>query len=197
MKPIVHSRIHAKKYGGIPEDYLPIDDFMDSSKMCLPDVRHRMLLHNSFGVFIAERVFGHVIVNSDGKAVSVRDIAEDHVIQDLGKIPTVEQCFASMSLEPWMGGKVSKYAAESKPQPVEVPKDNIFTVPLPNPIITETPIFTNPRGSSILTDTSIIIRNDDTTLSNELEDTTMFFDGQGARISQENLAKLTEQLKKD
>lgn len=87
--------------------------------MALPDVRHRMVLHNSVGCYIAEMVFGHVIVNSDKKAVSVRDIAEAHVIEDLGFIPTLERCFSGMKLEPWMGGRVSMYKEESKPQPVD------------------------------------------------------------------------------
>lgn len=47
MKPFLHGRIHARKYGGVPEDYADIDDFIDSSKACVPDIRHRALLHNS------------------------------------------------------------------------------------------------------------------------------------------------------
>ena len=119
MKPLVHARISAKRYGGIPEDYLEIHDFFDSTKMALPDIRHRMMLHNAVGCYIAERIFGHTIVNSDNKTVHVRDIAENHIIEDLGFIPTLEQCFKGMPIEAWMGGKVSKYAAESAPQPVE------------------------------------------------------------------------------
>ena len=102
MKPLIHAIISAKKYGGKPEDYQEWHDFFDSSKVCLPDARHRMLLHNSFGIFILERVFGTYIINSDNKKVSVRDIGEEHVIQDLGFIPTVDRCFANMPIEPWM-----------------------------------------------------------------------------------------------
>jgi hypothetical protein len=116
MKPLVHARISAKNFGGKPIDYLAIHDFMDCTKMSLPDVRHRMVLHNSVGCFIAERVFGHTIVNSDGKTVHVRDVAEAHVIEDLGFIPTLEKCFSGMKIEQWMGGKVSRYAKDSEPQ---------------------------------------------------------------------------------
>lgn len=108
MKPYIHARIAAKRWGGVPEDYLPIHDFMDSSKACLADVRHRALLHSTFGCFIVEQVFGHNIVNSDGKSVSVRDIAENHVLEDLGKIPTVEQWLGGMKIEPWMSGTLKK-----------------------------------------------------------------------------------------
>lgn len=117
MKPLVHARISAKKFGGVAEDYLAIHDFMDCTKMALPDVRHRMVLHNSVGCFIAEKVFGHTITNSENKTVHVRDVAEAHVIEDLGFIPTFEKCFSGMAIEQWMGGKVLKYKEESKPQP--------------------------------------------------------------------------------
>lgn len=128
MKPMVHARISAKKFGGSPDDYLAIHDFLDCTKMALPDVRHRMMLHNAVGCFIAERVFGHTLVNSDGKTVHVRDVAEAHVIEDLGFIPTLEKCFANMPIEAWMSGGVSKYKEESKPQPVEKPLDTQFEV---------------------------------------------------------------------
>ena len=118
MKPMVHARISAKKFGGVAEDYLAIHDFMDCTKMALPDIRHRMMLHNAVGCFIAEKVFGHTITNSDNKTVHVRDVAEAHVIEDLGFIPTLEKCFAGMPIESWMGGKVSKYKEESQPQAV-------------------------------------------------------------------------------
>ncbi len=102
MKPLIHAKSSAAKHGGKPEDYLPIHDFMDSTKSALPDVRHRAVLHSSFGIFIVERVFGTFITNSDGREISVRDIAEDHVIEDLGFIPTLEKWFEGMEIQEWM-----------------------------------------------------------------------------------------------
>ena len=104
MKPYLHSRIHAKKYGGVPNDYADIDDFIDSSKQCVADVRHRAILHSSFGCFIVEKIFGRTRINSDGKTYSPRDVAEEHILQDLGFIPTVEQYLGNMRIEPWMSG---------------------------------------------------------------------------------------------
>jgi hypothetical protein len=118
IKPIVHARLSAKKYGGIPDDYLPIHDFMDSTKAALPDVRHRAIMHSSFGCFVVEKVFGTLLTNSDKKVVCVRDIAENHVIEDLGFIPTIERWFHKMPIEPWMSGGVQRYSKESEPQPV-------------------------------------------------------------------------------
>lgn len=81
---------------------------MDSSKAVIPDIRHRAIFHSSFGCFIVEKVFGTNITNSAGKQISVRDVAEDHIMEDLGFIPTVEKYFATMQIEQWMGGKSKK-----------------------------------------------------------------------------------------
>lgn len=104
MKPYHHAKLSVKKYGGVVEDYLPIHDFIDSSKSTIPDMRHRALLHNSFGIYVAERLFGVYFTNSDGHVVQVRDVAENHVIEDLGFIPTVEQWLGNINMQPWMSG---------------------------------------------------------------------------------------------
>jgi hypothetical protein len=109
MKPLIHAIISAKKFGGHPDDYLEIHNFFDSSKAALPDVRHRAILHSSFGIFIAEKLFGVYVTNSQGLRVSVRDICEDHVLQDLGFIPTIERWFKNMPIEPWMSGSAKKH----------------------------------------------------------------------------------------
>lgn len=104
MKPLIHAKISVKTYGGKVEDYLDIHNFIDSSKSAHPDIRHRAILHSAFGCFIVERVFGTYLTNSDGKDVSVRDIAEEHILQDLGFIPTMEQYLNNMTIQPWMSG---------------------------------------------------------------------------------------------
>lgn len=104
MKPLVHAKMSVKKYGGTVEDYLPIHNWFDHSKSAMPDMRHRALLHSAWGIYLCEQVFGVYITNADGKDVSVRDIGEEHVIQDLGFIPTAEQYLKNMTLEPWMSG---------------------------------------------------------------------------------------------
>ncbi len=110
MKPHIHAKNTVKKHGGKLEDYQAIHDFIDSSKMAVPDMRHRAMLHSAWGIYIVERVFGTLITNSDGKLVSVRDIAEEHVIEDLGFIPTMQDYLENMELKPWMGGQRKKRA---------------------------------------------------------------------------------------
>jgi len=113
MKPHLHCKGSAKRYGGVPDDYVDIHSFMDSTKSALADIRHRAILHNSFGIFLAEKVFGITRTNSEGKVYAVRDVAEDHVIEDLGRIPTIEQWVKNMNIEPWMGGLQRKDARKN------------------------------------------------------------------------------------
>lgn len=108
MKPHIHAKNSVKKYGGKPEDYMPIHDAIDSSKSSHASVKHRAVLHSAFGIYLIERIFGATLVNSDGKTVSVRDVAEDHVIEDLGKIPSLDEWLGAMTIQPWMGGPSRK-----------------------------------------------------------------------------------------
>ena len=106
---MLHARNSVKRYGGIETDYLHIHDWFDSTKAAFADIRHRAVLHSTFGIYICEQIFGHEFINSEGKIVQVRDVAEDHVAEDFGgKIPTIEQWFKNLPIEPWMTGKGQK-----------------------------------------------------------------------------------------
>lgn len=113
--PLVHAERSAKKWGGAADDYLPIHQWLDSTKGHLPDNRHRMLLHNSFGILLAEQVFGPAITNSGQRRVFVRDIAAQHVWEDLGCIPTVAECLAGLPLAPWMAGAAKLLGRQATP----------------------------------------------------------------------------------
>ena len=51
-----------------------------------------------------EQMFGTYITNSEDKKVQVRDIAEQHVLEDLGYIPTLQDYVEGMDIKPWMTG---------------------------------------------------------------------------------------------
>lgn len=90
--PYYHARSSARRHGGVPEDYLPIHRWFDSTKSHLADARHRLWLHNTFGIFLCEQVFGVTFARpSDGKPIPTRLIAEQHVLEDLRHIPTLEE----------------------------------------------------------------------------------------------------------
>ena len=101
-----HAKSSAEKLGGVPEDYYRIHEFIDSSKLFLPDWRHRALLHSTFGIFLAERyVFGPTYVReSDGVAVATRTIVEQHLLEDLNAILTPAEFLREMPLRIWMNG---------------------------------------------------------------------------------------------
>ena len=104
-KPWIHAESSAKRFGGKPEDYLPIHNLMDSSKSTIADSRHRALTHNSWFVgFILEQIFGTVITNSDGRTISVRDIGEQHVLEDYGNrfIPSAQDFLQEIEFQEWM-----------------------------------------------------------------------------------------------
>lgn len=108
MKPWVHAENSAKKFGGTPKDYIKIHDWFDQTKAHVPDMRHRAILHSSFGIYLCEQVFGTCIGISTGKIVQVRDIGEHHVIEDMGRIPTVQDYLEGMPFYDWLGGKPRK-----------------------------------------------------------------------------------------
>ena len=99
--PWYHAVMAARRYGGVPEDYLDLENWMDYTKSHTPDCRHRLFLHNAWGIFLGERVHG-VTFNraSDGKTLPIRPLLEDHIAQDFGKIPTLAACLAQLAPEP-------------------------------------------------------------------------------------------------
>jgi hypothetical protein len=100
VKPSIHARNSARKHGGKAEDYIDIHEWFDQTKAHVADMRHRAVLHNSFGIYLCAQVFGRTRVNSDGKTYDVRDIGEDHVLEDLGRIPSLHECLAGMKTIP-------------------------------------------------------------------------------------------------
>ena len=98
-----HACSSAKRFGGEPEDYMPIHQWFDETKQFEPSFRHRALRHHSQGIFEAERVFGVTITVSTGKKVPVRMIGEQHVMEDFsGFIPTIHDWLKGIPGEDWM-----------------------------------------------------------------------------------------------
>ena len=103
MHTMDHAKTSASLWGGKPEDYLAIHDWLDEPKSTFCDYRHRALRHHSFGIYEAEKRFGHDIINSDGKSVHVRYICEQHIKEDCGGIiPTVQDWLKDIPRKQWM-----------------------------------------------------------------------------------------------
>ena len=132
MKPWNHAKGSAVRYGGKAEEYLPLHDFFDSTKAAMPDVRHRAVLHNAMGIFLLEKVFGPTFTNSEGKVIPTRDIGENHVMEDMGFIPSLEDWLEDLPQKSWHGG-IHRLQKNKRPSSVN-PKDAIKNILLDNSI---------------------------------------------------------------
>lgn len=104
MSPYKHAESSAAKFGGSAEDYADIHDWLDETKQYTGNWTHRALRHHAAGVqWVIER-FGHSRVNSAGRPVPVKMIAEQHIEEDCGYIPTVADWLDLLKKTPddWM-----------------------------------------------------------------------------------------------
>mgnify|MGYP000004706007 CR=1 FL=1 len=101
----IHSKSSVKKFGGVIEDYLQIHIKMDCSKAYIPDNRHRILTHTSFWIHeVMIPIYGYMFKNSDGKDVSIKDVCEQHILEDFAMkfIPTPQDFIENMNFQDWM-----------------------------------------------------------------------------------------------
>ena len=102
MKAFNHCKSSVKYFGGEEDDYLKIHQWFDESKTHYADIRHRALRHHTQGIAECVEKFGVYIYNSNGNKVIVKSIAEQHIREDLGFIPTLQDWFKLMKPAPWM-----------------------------------------------------------------------------------------------
>ena len=84
--PFEHSKSSARKFGGKPEDYHHLHQWLDETKSWFGDSLHRMFRHHSEGIFEMEKIFGVSFVNSDGRTVYTRYVGEQHVREDCNNL---------------------------------------------------------------------------------------------------------------
>lgn len=104
-KAWVHSLSSQKRWGGEAEEYLSIHDLMDSSKSTIADSRHRALTHNAYFInVIIPKIFGDTFINSVGRTVSTKDVAEQHVLEDFNGrfIPSAQDYLEGIPMQDWM-----------------------------------------------------------------------------------------------
>jgi hypothetical protein len=104
--PYHHAISSVRKHGGSWEDYIHIHNWFDATKAWVGDIRHRAFRHHSEGIFQCESLFGITtpVQLSDGtiKQVPTRVIAEQHVLEDCGFIPSAKQYFDNFQPTTWM-----------------------------------------------------------------------------------------------
>lgn len=115
--PYHHALSSARKFGGVPADYQPIHDWFDASKASLASWQHRALRHHSEGIFLCEQIFGTHIRISAGRNIPVRWIGEQHVREDLGRIPAAADWLRALNHEAWMTRSPPERLARLEPHP--------------------------------------------------------------------------------
>lgn len=103
--PLHHAISSARRYGGTAEQYRLIHEWFDEPKQWFADFRQRAIRHHSEGIGLACVLFDDIVVDlGDGRTrtVPVRFIAEQHVREDLGRIPTAADWLRCMPPQAWM-----------------------------------------------------------------------------------------------
>lgn len=123
--PIHHAMSSARKFGGAAEDYIEIHRWFDRTKGGMCDVRHRAMRHHAEGIEWCIDEFSPwvEIKGPDGEPrfVSVRMVAEQHIREDLGHIPTMADWLRELPIRSWMVSKAmarpdkGKLRARDKP----------------------------------------------------------------------------------
>jgi len=142
--PIIHSESSVKRWGGKLEDYLPLHEKMDCSKAWVSDNRHRVLTHTMFWIKeVMIPIFGSYITLENGKKVSVKDICEQHILEDykMKFIPTPQDFIQEMEFKKWMqNGSGVCPSAQKLYKPIEKKEtqtestEEVVTVNTPEPI---------------------------------------------------------------
>ena len=113
--PYHHALSSVKKWGGAVDDFIELHSWFDETKAIVPDFRHRAGRHHAEGIFLLERLFGVTITLSTGRIVPVRLIGEQHVMEDLGRIPSFADWVRCIHPEPWMGRAIKLSAQLETP----------------------------------------------------------------------------------
>lgn len=101
----------ARRWRAAPADFAPLVDWFDQPRRLAADPRQQLVLHNAFGIFLAEQALGPAIRTSHGRLVAARDAAELLVLARTGMIPTLQDILGRVRLASWMAGSVVRTTA--------------------------------------------------------------------------------------
>lgn len=118
--PQIHAKNSVKYFGGKEEDYIAIHNWFDSSKAHLGDMRHRAMKHHTAGIYEAELLFGETFKNSDNRTVYTRYVGEQHVLEDMGFLPTLEDWLGNIEIQNWMMNREKRIKEFGKELPISL-----------------------------------------------------------------------------
>jgi hypothetical protein len=114
----IHSKSSARRFGGEPEDYMPIHEKMDCSKAYFSSNVHRVLTHHMFWVMeVMIPIFGYMFKRkSDGKEICTKDVCEQHILEDFGMkyIPTAQDYLENIDFADWMQNGMKGFPSSFK-----------------------------------------------------------------------------------
>jgi hypothetical protein len=96
------------RFGGAIENFRPLHEWFLETRHWMPDRRHLILRHHAFGIFEAETRFGIVLRLSNGTSVPTRIVAERHVREVMGSIPTTSAMLQLIRPQKWMATSPAK-----------------------------------------------------------------------------------------
>lgn len=113
-----HALSSVKKWGGTVDDYLAVHQWFDATKAFLADYRHRALRHHAEGIALCDQIFGPTLTLSTGKVIPTQWVGEQHVREDLGRIPSAGDWLREIRPQRWMGRSqpLSKQLSEATRQ---------------------------------------------------------------------------------
>lgn len=98
-----HAKSSALRFGGEPDDYVELHLWFDEPKCHVGNHAQRAVRHHTMGIGWAIERFGPWITRaSDGKRVSTRQLGEQHLMEDLGWLPTLDHWLRHLEVQPWM-----------------------------------------------------------------------------------------------
>lgn len=96
-----HAVSSVNAFGGAPEDYHELHRWMDRGRAGTDKLLHRMLAHHTQGIADAVALFGDVITNSQGRQVPTSLLASQHIVEDLGFVPTLDHYIELLRCPRW------------------------------------------------------------------------------------------------
>ncbi len=108
----LHAKSSALRFGGEPEDYIALHLWFDEPKGHIGNWSQRALRHHTLGITEAIERFSPWLTLSTGKRVSTRLVAEQHLMEDLGWLPTVQDWLQHLDVQPWMASAARKLSKE-------------------------------------------------------------------------------------
>lgn len=118
MNAVVHSELSVKRWGGQVSDYYSYHDFLDNTKEIESSNLHRAFSHSLFYVKqVMIPIFGHTIINSDGRKVNLKDDLEfSHLLPDFRQkyIPSLSDYISLCSDSPDDKDLIETFYSENK-----------------------------------------------------------------------------------